>query len=472
MTSEVNFDGLVGPTHHYGGLSEGNLASQLNKLAVSHPRAAALQGLEKMKLLLDLGVPQAILPPHERPHFDFLRGAGFTGSEREIIAQAAKARPDLLSIAYSASAMWAANAATVSPSADTLEVHDKCARGKVRLAVANLISTPHRKLEAAFTRETFDRIFGDVSRFHVWGPLPAEPLFADEGSANHMRLCSTHGKPGIEVSVYGFDDRFPTSSPQPKRFTSRQTFRASVSIPHDLRCWHFVQQHPDAIDAGAFHNDVVAVSNENVLFCHSQAWHGQVEFLDKMRREFTGFCHEELCLIEVPLKELTLEEAVSTYLFNSQIVTLPAAPPEPLSSVSSLPRPSTLDPRPAMLLLAPSECEHHPRARAVIERILAEDNPIRQVKYVDVRQSMRNGGGPACLRLRVVLTEEEQAALRGNVLLTPELYEQLRAWVTKHYREELTIADLPDPRLVTEVRDALDELTGILNLPNLYPFQL
>ncbi len=117
--AEVNFDGLVGPTHNFGGLSAGNIKSLENAGRVSNPRAAALQGLAKMRLLMRLGVAQAVLPPHERPHIETLRRFGFCGSDAEVLQRAFKADPTLVVNAASASAMWAANAATASPGADT-----------------------------------------------------------------------------------------------------------------------------------------------------------------------------------------------------------------------------------------------------------------------------------------------------------------------------------------------------------------
>ena len=80
-TVEVNFDGLIGPSHNYGGMSDGNLASQNNAGDVSNPREGALQGLEKMRMLLRAGFVQGILPPLERPNLGFLVDAGFHGSD-------------------------------------------------------------------------------------------------------------------------------------------------------------------------------------------------------------------------------------------------------------------------------------------------------------------------------------------------------------------------------------------------------
>src|ERR1044072_3846641 len=112
---QVNFDGIVGPTHNYAGLSYGNVASMTNKSSVSHPRQAALEGLAKMKFLHDLGLKQAVLPPPERPHRPTLRARGYEGDDAATLAKVAKEDPQLLAKVSSASAMWAANAATVSP---------------------------------------------------------------------------------------------------------------------------------------------------------------------------------------------------------------------------------------------------------------------------------------------------------------------------------------------------------------------
>jgi hypothetical protein len=137
---ETNFDGLVGPTHNYAGLSEGNLASGLHAKRVSCPRAAALQGLAKMEAVAALGLPQGFLPPHERPAMWLLREAGFAGSDEAVLAAAARDNQLLLARCCSASAMWTANAATVTPSKDSGD-------GRVHMTVANLRTMPHRAIE-------------------------------------------------------------------------------------------------------------------------------------------------------------------------------------------------------------------------------------------------------------------------------------------------------------------------------------
>jgi succinylarginine dihydrolase len=441
---EVNFDGLVGPTHNYAGLSRGNLASQRSKHVVSNPRAAALEGLAKMKLLADLGVKQAVLPPHERPDIHALRRLGFSGSDAEVLRRARESDPTLLATCCSASAMWAANAATVSPSADAAD-------GRVHFTPANLVSQRHRSLEPQTTGRVLRAMFNDPERFVHHPPLEATAALGDEGAANHVRLAPSHGEGGIELFVYG---RGADAVRAPTRFPARQTKEASQSVArlHALAAKRtvFAQQNPTAIDRGAFHNDVVSVGNENVFLYHEEAFADADELISDLLGRFTSLRAGELVPLKVPTAELPLDEAVKTYMFNSQLVTLPDG---------------------TMSLIAPAECAESDSARAVIDRLLAEGTPLRTVHYVSVRQSMSNGGGPACLRLRVVLTDSELARVMPGVLLTDELYTTLTEWVRRHYRDRLTADDLADSKLLDESRAALDELTGLLGLGAVYPFQ-
>jgi succinylarginine dihydrolase len=459
VPGEVNFDGLVGPTHHYGGLGIGNLASQRHRHEVANPRAAALEGLAKMRLMLDLGLPQAVLPPQPRPLVPALRRLGFSGDDAAVLATAARDAPDLLAACASTSNMWAANAATVSPAADTAD-------GRVHLTPANLVSQLHRALETPATTAVLTRIFADASRFVVHEPLPATLQIADEGAANHVRLAPAHGQPGIEIFVDGrAGDQRPREpagettlepaaettrepadrKPQGGRFPARQSRAASAAVARlhglDPARTLFLRQSDAALDAGVFHNDVIAVGNEHVLLVHEEAWADGPAALDAVRRCYAAAGDaardRPLVVIEVPAAEVPLATAVETYLFNSQLVTLPAG---------------------GMALICPVECREHPATSRWLDRILEADNPIVAVHPIDVRQSMRNGGGPACLRLRVVLTAADLAALDGRVLLTPERLAALEAWVRRHYREELTVADLADPALLAESRKALEEL--------------
>ncbi|MEX1075324.1 MAG: N-succinylarginine dihydrolase [Pirellulales bacterium] len=441
---EVNFDGLVGPTHHYGGLGLGNLASQRHRHELSDPRAAALEGLTKMRLLHDLGVPQGVLPPQERPLVSALRRIGFAGNDAAVLAAAASEAPEFLAAAASTSSMWAANAATVSPAADT-------ANGRVHLTPANLVSQFHRGLEPPATTAMLRRIFAATSRFVVHDPLPAALPFADEGAANHVRLTPAHGKPGLEIFVYGRAEGEP---PGGGRFVPRQSLAASRAVARlhglDPTRTLFLRQSNAAIDSGAFHNDVIAVGNENVFIVHEQAYADGPAAIAAIRDRYAAACGDEraLAVIEVPAAEVPLEVAVSTYLFNSQLVTLPGG---------------------GMAMICPAECREHPATSRWLDRLVAGDTPVVAVYPVAVRQSMRNGGGPACLRLRVVLTREELAAVHQGMLVTPALLDALVGWVKRHYRDRLTLADLADPALLAESRDALAELHLLFGLSGISP---
>lgn len=433
---EINFDGLVGPTHSYGGLSIGNLASQRSVGSMSNPRAAARQGLRKMKLLHDLGVPQGVLPPHERPAVDVLRKLGFSGRDEYVLRTAQRDAPDLLAACCSSSSMWAANSATVCPSIDSGD-------GKVHFTPANLNSNFHRSIETTTTSRVLRAIFCDPDRFVHHEPLPGVETFGDEGAANHTRLCRDHGELGTHLFVYSRPDTH--SSPG---YPVRQSLEASRAVARlhglDASRTVFAQQLPAAVDAGVFHNDVVAVGNERLFLFHEDA------FVDQSKVKQALGASMDLDLIEVASAEVTLDEAVGTYLFNSQLVTLPNG---------------------KMALIVPQECRESERVWGLVERTLAERAAIERVEVVDLRQSMRNGGGPACLRLRVVLTDEETQGIERSALLDDRLYERLDAWVMKHYRDCLTESDFADPSLLEESRSALDELTQILELGSIYVFQ-
>jgi succinylarginine dihydrolase len=441
-TQETNFDAICGPTHNYAGLSLGNLASLAHTNQPSNPKQAALQGLAKMKFLADLGVSQAVLPPHERPDICTLKRLGFSGSDAQVL-DAARKYPALLAASGSASAMWAANAATVSPSADTAD-------RRVHFTPANLITQFHRSLEPATTAAILKAIFADESAFAHHDPLVASPHFADEGAANHTRLCPAHGKRGLEIFVFG-RRAFADNPSAPARFPARQTLEASESIArlHGLDPDHvlFLQQNPAAIDAGAFHNDVVAVGNLNVLLYHASAF---ARFQPEKIQSRLEKDECPLIFVEVPESQVPLADAVASYLFNSQLISLPDD---------------------TMALIAPTESRDNPRTREFLDDLLARDTPIRRVHFVQVRQSMHNGGGPACLRLRVVLTDRERSLVNPAVFLTDALYESLKRWIERHYRDRLTPADLADPQLLDESRRALDELTRVLELGSIYPFQ-
>ncbi|MCE1115758.1 MULTISPECIES: N-succinylarginine dihydrolase [Pseudomonas] len=442
---EVNFDGLVGPTHNYGGLSYGNVASQSNSQQGSNPREAARQGLAKMKALMEMGFQQGVLAPQERPDVAALRSLGFTGSDAEVIQRAAKEAMPLLVASCSASSMWVANAATVSPSADTAD-------GRVHFTAANLNCKYHRSIEHPTTSRVLGAMFNDDKHFAHHAALPAVAQFGDEGAANHTRFCRDYGDAGVEFFVYGrsaFDSRYPA----PQKYPARQTLEASQAVArlHGLRDDGVVyaQQNPAVIDQGVFHNDVISVGNGEVLFYHEDAFLETDAVLGQLQAklagkggQFQGIC--------VPRSAVTVEDAVRSYLFNSQL----------LSRADG-----------SMLLVVPEECRNNERVWAYLGQLTSQGGPVKEVKVFDLKQSMQNGGGPACLRLRVALKESELAAVNPGVIMTASLYDTLVQWVDKHYRDRLGEADLADPQLLIECRTALDELTQIMKLGSVYPFQ-
>ncbi|HEX8258041.1 MAG TPA: N-succinylarginine dihydrolase [Allosphingosinicella sp.] len=412
---EINFDGIIGPSHNYSGLSLGNLASSSNKGNVSHPRAAALQGLDKMRHNLALGLAQGIFLPHKRPDADWMAELG-----TRVEQVPASLRP----AAFSASAMWAANAATVSPPPDTAD-------GRCHLTVANLRTMAHRSHEWPETLRQLRLAFANDEHFAVHAPVPA--TFGDEGAANHMRLGASHNSPGVEVFVYG------------KRggaFPARQHVEACAAIARYHRLdpdrTLFVAQAEEAIAAGAFHNDVVAVANEFVLFAHEQAFEDRADVYTSLRRLLP-----EVEIVEVPASAVSLEDAIKSYLFNAQLVTLPEG---------------------GMGLVLPEEARETPSVWAWLEQMVAGNGPIRKLFVVDVRQSMANGGGPACLRLRVVT---DPALVDRRFLVDPARLDAIGSVIAQHWPERIAPEDLLSPELWRQIetaRLALLEATGLTEL--------
>lgn len=428
---ELQLDGLVGPSHNHAGLSLGNLASAANAGAESTPRAAALQGLAKMRLVAGLGVPQGWLLPHARPAYGWLRACGFTGTDADVVRAAGRDDPALFAAACSASAMWTANAATITAAADSGD-------GRVHFTVANLSTMAHRAHEWPGTLAQLRVAFADARWFAVHGPVP----FPDEGAANHMRLAGGAvggGRPspsdsasakGVDVFVHG---------PPGTRLPARQHVQAFAAVArrHGVKRAAHVAQSPRAIDAGAFHNDVVAVANGPLLFAHEHAFAGRAALLARLEA-VPGFV-----AVEAPEADVPLDAAVSTYLFNSQLLSLPDG---------------------SMALVLPGEIGADPRVRAFVERVVAANsNPIAAAHVVDVRASMANGGGPACLRLRVPLDDAALAAVDPRFLATPAALDAAEAAVARWWPERIAPADLGEPDLwqaCAAARAALLEALG------------
>jgi succinylarginine dihydrolase len=411
---EINFDGIVGPSHNYAGLSLGNLASTRNAGEVSEPRAAALQGIDKMRSNIALGLAQGIFLPHPRPDRRWLSELGTTIEDAD---------PVLAANAMSASAMWAANAATVSPAPDTAD-------GKCHLTVANLRTMPHRSHEWPATLAQLRLAFGSRA-FSVHDPVPS--AFGDEGAANHMRLAGAHGEPGVEVFVYGVSGG---------AFPARQHLEASKAIARlhglDPDGVFFAEQSEEAIAAGAFHNDVVAVANERVLFAHEQAFADKEALLGFLGSRVAGFEY-----VEVPASEVPLGDAIRSYLFNAQLVT----PPDGQTT-----------------LVVPTEARETPTVWRWIEQHVAGNGPIRRVEVVDVRQSMANGGGPACLRLRVVAEPHD---VDPRFLVDDEKLDAIANVIRAHWPEQIHHSELQNAGLIADIERARLALLGSLGLTEL-----
>jgi succinylarginine dihydrolase len=412
---EINFDGIVGPTHNYAGLSLGNLASTRSAGRVSQPKAAALEGIAKMRANLELGLAQGVFLPHRRPNGEWLARLGTSIEQAE---------PVLAANAMSASAMWAANAATVSPGPDTAD-------GRCHLTAANLRTMPHRSHEWPGTLAQLQLAFGDGAQFAVHEPVP--PAFGDEGAANHMRLAPSYGEPGLEIFVYGVaGGAFPT----------RQHLQASNAIARlhrlDPERTIFAEQSEEAIAAGAFHNDVVAVANERLLFAHEKAFADKATLLDACERLVPGVEYVEVADSDVPMGD-----AIRSYLFNAQLVSLPGG---------------------EMVLVAPSECRETPTVWRWIERHISGNGPIRRAEIVDVRQSMANGGGPACLRLRVVA---DPSTVDSRFLVDPARLDTIGEVIDRHWPAEIHPDALQDPALIRDCEAARAALLEALDLAEL-----
>ena len=412
---EINFDGIVGPSHNYAGLSLGNLAATANAGSTAFPRAAALQGVEKMRHNLRLGLAQGLLLPHNRPNRAWLAALG---TDLEAAGETLRAA------AFSASAMWAANAATVSPAPDTED-------GRCHLTVANLRTMAHRSHEWPGTLAQVKRAFADADHFAIHEPVPA--TFGDEGAANHMRLSASHDAAGVEVFVYGV---------RGGEFQARQHVEASRALARlnrlDPARTLFVRQSEEAIAAGAFHNDVVAVANEHVLFAHEQAFDDKDAFYADLKRLLP-----QAEIVEVPASVVSLADAIKSYLFNAQLVTLPQG---------------------GMTLILPEEARETPAVWAWLEAMVTGNGPIRRLDLVDVRQSMANGGGPACLRLRVVA---DPLTVDPRFLVDDAQLDRIAACIESHWPERIAPADLADPILWTRIEAARRALLALLDLETL-----
>jgi succinylarginine dihydrolase len=291
---------------------------------------------------------------------------------------------------------------------------------------------PHRSHEWPATLAQLRLAFADERHFAVHAPVP--PTFGDEGAANHMRIAAAHGSPGVEIFVYGVRGGV---------YPARQHVEASRAIARFHRLdpgrTLFLAQSAEAIAAGAFHNDVVAVANENVLFAHEKAFADRQGFYAELRRLVP-----EVEIVEVPDSVVSLPDAIRSYLFNAQLVTLPDGG--------------------GMALILPEEARDTPNVWAWLEAMAAGNGPIRKLFVVDVRQSMANGGGPACLRLRIVA---DPAAIDPRFLVDEARLDRIAAVVEAQWPAQIAPDDLADPALWPQLEDARRALLETLDITEL-----
>ncbi len=418
---EVIFIGLPGTTHHYGGLSNDNVASGMNRGSESSPKQAALQVIALARYLGSIGIKVGILPPQQRPFLPVLEEKGYNISDVPIA---------ILEQVSSSSFMWAANAATVTPAWDSAD-------HKLHLSVANLHTNPHRRIEAQATYNIMAQLFRNVPDAIVHPPLDAGQGFLDEGAANHMLLAPSHAEAGLHVFVYG----------------KRQNLAASKEIAqlHNIPDTQllFLEQNPDVISKGVFHNDVIAVSNENLLLAHERAYKGGLEDIAQIKKAYNGLHPgKPLQAIIINDDDLSVEEAVHSYFFNSQVVTKASG---------------------KMAVIAPMELQNlfSGKAAILMEKIRADaSNTIDEVQYLDLRQSMRNGGGPACLRLRATLSAAQLSALEQNtgIIAGETMLAELEKLVEYYYPQTLTPEGLRDAKIYSNCKELLTHLSMLMRV--------
>ena len=408
MYTEVQLDTLVGPTHHFAGLSLGNIASMENKGIISSPKKAALQGLEKMNVVMELGIPQAFFPPQKRPDLSFLKRVGF-----ETVASAYDKCPELLLAAFSSSFMWTANVATSTPSLDTLD-------SKHHITPANLGSNLHRHLEVLDTTRMFQQLMANPDYFVLHAALPSVRQLFDEGAANHTRLSPTADTQGLHLFVYG---------DQTQHFAPRQAKLASESIArlHQLPKERvlILEQNPEVIDEGVFHNDVISVGHLNLFLAHEKTFKNKGAF-DLIASTYHDLYQQHPLLHIVSEKDLPLQKAIKTYFFNSQILSLPFG---------------------RRALLAPQECSEDAEVKSYIEKLPY----FSQVRYISLNESMKNGGGPACLRLRLLLNNLEQKMIPNCFWMDPTRSRLIGDLIEKYYPDTLSIDQLKDKSFLEQI---------------------
>ncbi|RAP29346.1 succinylarginine dihydrolase [Candidatus Marinamargulisbacteria bacterium SCGC AG-414-C22] len=426
MYQQCFFDAVIGPTYHFGGLSFGNTHSMSHQQQRSYPKKTALEGLHKMQRVSQLGFKQYVLPPQPRQFLSLLKAFGLVGDSTTEIQQFYHDYPKQFSAIFSASAAWVANAFIATPSCDT-------ASQRVHITPANLVSNDHRKLELCYTTQQLQQLFLDSDFFKV--NQAVKQSCPDEGAANMIRLGTL--TQGFYLFVYNVSQQDPCHT----RFPGRQSKEAlsfivkKHGINADRVC--YLQQSFRAVDAGVFHNDVIAFGDQDVLVVHEHAYEDQSRMLGMLQDYYNRFYEKPLTIVEIAEKDLSLATAVTTYFFNSQFVKCP---------------------NDSYVLICPDTCKEDASIQRVITLLSAQLQAPLQVTYVSVSESLQNGGGPACLRGFVALTDSERHAMNSVYEFTPQCAEKLISFVQSHYPTTLDCADLCDVGMIQECQDIVNQL--------------
>jgi succinylarginine dihydrolase len=175
-----------------------------------------------------------------------------------------------------------------------------------------------------------------------------------------------------------------------------------------------------------------------VLFAHEKAFADRDRVASECERLFP-----DVQLVEVPASEVPVADAVSSYLFNAQLV----SPPDGETT-----------------LIVPSEARETASVWSWLQRHVAGNGPIRNLVVVDVRQSLANGGGPACLRLRVAA---DPATVDPRFLVDEAKLDRIAAVIEQSWPAEIHSSELQDPKVVAAIESARASLYDSLDLAEL-----
>ena len=369
MLKQVFIDCMPGPTNHFGGHAFGNMASMTAKGQHSNPKKAALEWIEKINKLKKIGAYQLILPPHRRPLAHYLK------------------HPQLNEL--SSGFIWMANAGHFIPNSDTSKRYHQ-------FIPANMNATYHRKYEHMFNTYWIKQILKNIPH-QLHGPLSSD----DEGAANTVRLWNKDI--GIHVAVYGHKN---THFPSRQNEDSIKELQEKTNILTLFK----LQQKSIAIDHGVFHNDVICFGFKNTLFCHEHAFENQNEKLNNLKKIFHQKTNENLTIIEIKESELTLDECISTYLFNSQVIIQ----------------------KNNIILLCPSTVKRNNKSLSITNQ-WQQKGYFSDVQYIDIKSSLMNGGGPACLRLCMYLNGNEIKKIPKQFWASENKIKELTKFINTEY---------------------------------------